>query len=441
MTVYARPVGDTAPYAVTTYISYNILPANLTAVTLSANPPASQVTGTAITLTATPQGGIAAPNVQYQFVTQYKLIGGAWSPDVLIQDWSTNPQCSWTPLTAENYYVSVYARPVGDTAPYAVTTYITYNILPVNLTGVTLSANLTSPQVTETAITLTATAQGIGVTTGNVQYQFVAQYKLATGAWSPNILIQDWSTNSQCTWTPTTAEDYAVSVYARPVANPAQVVTTFINYNILPANLTAVTLGATPPAPQVTGTPITLTATPQGGITAPNVQYQFVAQYKLASGAWSSNMLIQDWSTNNQCIWTPTTAENYYVNVYARPVGYTAPYAVTTYITYNILPANLTAVTLSANPPTPKPIGTLITLTATALGGIAAPNVEYQFVAQYKLASGVWAPNILISDWSINNQCTWTPTTAEKYYVNVYARPVGDTAPYAVTTYIVYTIQ
>ncbi len=96
------------------------------------------------------------------------------------------------------------------------TSAATFTFIP-QLTGVTLSANLPAPQLTGTAITLTATALGIGITTVNVQYQFVAQYKLAGGAWSSNILIQAWSTNSQCTWTPTTAENYAVSVYARPV--------------------------------------------------------------------------------------------------------------------------------------------------------------------------------------------------------------------------------
>ena len=201
--------------------------------------------------------------------------------------------------------------------------------------------------------------------------------------------------------------------------------TSYLTYNILPANLTGVTLSANLTAPQVTGTAITLTAAAQGGIAYPNVEYQFVAQYKLANGTWAPNILISDWSTNNQCTWTPTSAENYYVNVYVRPVGDTAAYTATSYIKYNILPANLTGVTLTANLTAPQVTGTPITLTAAAQGGIAYPNVEYQFVAQYRLANGTWSANMLISDWSTSNQCTWTPTSAEQYYVNVYARPVG----------------
>ncbi len=137
----------------------------------------------------------------------------------------------------------------------------------------------------------------------------------------------------------------------------------------------------------------------------------------------------------------PLNDQHYALVVYARPVGDTEPYSVTAYSTYAILPANLTGLTLAANPPSPQQAGTVITLTATAQGGITALNVQYQYVAQYKLANGAWAPNLLIQDWATSNQCSWTPATAEKYYLNVYARRVGDTAPYAVTCYIVYTMN
>ncbi len=58
--------------------------------------------------------------------------------------------------------------------------------------------------------------------------------------------------------------------------------------------------------------------------------------------------------------------------------------------------------TLAASLPSPQLAGTTITLSATAQGGITYPNVEYQFVAQYRLADGTWAPNILLRDWSPN---------------------------------------
>ena len=407
-------------------------------VSITANLPSPQVVGTAISYTATVTGLNGA--LQYEFVAQYKLANGTWAPNIVIQSWNTGNQCTWTPAAANIYDVEVYVCPAGGPVSYATYGYLPYTMLPSNLTGVTLNANPSAPQVIGTQITLTAAAQG-GIAAGTVQYQFVAQYRNPDGSWAPNLLLQDWSTNNQCTWVPTSAELYYLNVYARPVGSTASyVATTYIGYLIQPANLTGVTLSANPSAPQMTGTPITLTAAAQGGIAAGNVEYQFYAQYKLADGSWSPEILIRDWNTNPQCSWTPALAENYYVTVAARAMGSTAP-VVTTYITYNILPANLTALTLSASPSSPQKAGTQITLTANPIGGISAPNVEYKFVAQYKLANGSWAPNILLQDWSTSNQCTWTPATAEKYYLNVYARPVGDTAPYVVTSYISYTIQ
>ncbi len=422
------------------YELYTILPANLTGVTLTPTPFSPQVAGTPITLTVAAQGGITYPNVQYQIWSEYELANGTWSPTTLVSDWSTGTTCVWTPSTQNVYNLIVYARPVGSTAAYVVTTSYIYTVSPANLTGVTLSANLPSPQNVGTTINLTATPQG-GISYPNVEYQFVAQYKLANGSWAPNILVRDWSTDPQCIWVASAPENYYVNVYARPVGSTVPyAATTYILYAIVPANLTGVTLSANPQAPQLTGASITFTATALGGIAYPNAQYQFVAQYKLANGSWAPNVLMQDWSTSNTCLWAPTMAENYYVNVYVRPVGDTAPYVVTTYIAYNILPANLTGVTLTANLASSQVTGTAITFTATALGGITAPNVQYQFVAQYKNADGTWAPNVLLQDWSSSNTCTWTPTAAENYYVNVYVRPVGDTAPYVVTTYITYTI-
>ena len=90
----------------------------------------------------------------------------------------------------------------GISAPATVT--ITVNPL-LQLTGVTISANLPSPQLTGTNITLSAVAQGSGITAGNVQYQFSVQYQLANGTWSAHSLLQDWSTSASCVWTPTVA--------------------------------------------------------------------------------------------------------------------------------------------------------------------------------------------------------------------------------------------
>ena len=142
----------------------------------------------------------------------------------------------------------------------------TFTYLPAQLTGVTLSANLPSPQNAGTAITLTAAAQGSDITAGNVQYQFEVQYQQANGSWTAQTVLNDWSTSASCVWTATGVHKYALLVYVRPVGNAANVVTSYLTFTIQPGNLSGVTLSANPQAPQYTGTTITLTAARRGGL-------------------------------------------------------------------------------------------------------------------------------------------------------------------------------
>ncbi len=232
-----------------------------------------------------------------------------------------------------NSYSSISATAGnGATGSISVTTPVgtatsadTFTYLPAQLTGVSIAASPASPQYAGTAITLTAAALGSGIGTANVQYQFKVQYQQANGSWTAPTMLSDWSTSASCVWSATDCHKYALLVYACPVGNPANVVTSYLTFTLLPSNLTGVTLSANPPAPQYIGTPITLTAAAQGGIAPGDVEYQFVSQYKQADGSWSPDALISDWSTNPRCTWTPATAENYYVSVYARPLDARCP--------------------------------------------------------------------------------------------------------------------
>ncbi len=111
-------------------------------------------------------------------------------------------------------------------------TYTSYTIVPANLTGVTIAANLPSPQMAGDADSLTATAQG-GSAVGSVDINSSRStgYPVAPGA--PNILLRDWSTTPSCVWTPTMAQNYALVIYARPVGSTTPyVVTNYLAYTI-----------------------------------------------------------------------------------------------------------------------------------------------------------------------------------------------------------------
>jgi hypothetical protein len=68
---------------------------------------------------------------------------------------------------------------------------------------------------------------------------------------------------------------------------------------------------------------------------------------------------------------------------------------------------------------------TSITWTAVVSGGIAP--LQYQF-QRYSSATGLYS---VVQDWSTTSTFTWTPTPAEagRYYVGVYVRSAGLTAP------------
>ena len=78
------------------------------------------------------------------------------------------------------------------------------------------------------------------------------------------------------------------------------------------APLTAVTVTASPVAPQHTGTRITFTAVATGGT---NVQYQFWLYTPSSTPAWQQ---LQAYSSQNTCPWKPIATGNYMCSATAR---------------------------------------------------------------------------------------------------------------------------
>jgi hypothetical protein len=113
--VWGRRVGSTAPYDVwgqTNYLDVAVGPAQVTAIDANTALPAR--VGTAITWTATAQGGTASP-LQYSFFLYTEDVG--WS---VLRDWSTLRTVTWTPTVADvgNHLVQVLVRSAGSTAIY-----------------------------------------------------------------------------------------------------------------------------------------------------------------------------------------------------------------------------------------------------------------------------------------------------------------------------------
>ncbi len=294
-TVSVSTPGGTA----TSATSFTFIPAPA----ISSFSPSNGTTGKSVTITGTNLGNASA-------VT----IGG--TATTITADSAT----SLTVTVGSGASGAIVVTTPGGTA----TSATSFTFIPAP----TISSFTPSSGVSGTSVTITGTNLGIA---SEVNIGGVAAAITADSATSLTVTVGSGASG------------------AIVVTTPGGTATSASNFTYIPTPaLTGITLSATPAAPQDTGSAITLSATAQGSqITSSNVQYQFYSQYKLASGSWSANTVVQDWSTSSSCVWTPTTAENYYVNVNARPLG-SSTTADSTFISYNMLPANLTGVTLTA---------------------------------------------------------------------------------------------
>ncbi len=359
----------------------------LSSVTLTPSPASPQPLEIPITLTAAATGGAS---VQYQFWAYNPDLTPAWQ---LLQAYSNLDTCSWIPTTAGNYLLSVTAQD-GFTG-MEVNAMLWYGITGVPLSAVNVTASLSSPQPVDTPITLTAMATG-GT---DVLYQFWLYNPAVTPAWSQ---LQAYSSLNTCTWTPTYAGSYLLSVTARDGVTGNEVNQT-LWYTVIVSTMNDLTVATTSASPQPVDTAITLVAGVSGGI---NVSYQFWAYNPLASPTWNQ---LQAFSTQASCVWTPASSGNYLLSVTAHD-GATG-YELNKLIWFSIIPV----VSLSASPVSPQPTNTLITLTATATGGT---DVQYSFWCYNPAATPAWSQ---LQASSTADTCAWTPVSPGNYLLSVTA--------------------
>ena len=218
----------------------------------------------------------------------------------MLQGYSASPTCTWTPSVAVQYLLSVTAE---DATGTAVNTLLWDAVINnVSLTSVSVTAAPASPQSATTPITLTASASG-GT---DVQYQFWVYNPSATPAWS---MLQGYSASPVCTWTPSVAGNYQISVTAQDGVLGTTV--NSLSAYVIVAPLSAVSVTASPAAPGTANWPVLFTAVATGGL---NVQYQFWLYDANATPAWS---LLQNYSTQASCQWLFTTPGSYLLSVTA----------------------------------------------------------------------------------------------------------------------------
>ena len=193
------------------------------------------------------------------------------------------------------------------------------------------------------------------------------------------------------------------------------------------APCSAAGLTASPASPGPTGGTITLRGTT---FTCTNPYFRF--WIRQPGGTWK---IVQDYSQADTFSWTaPRTglAGKYFLEVDVRDgTDPGAPaYDKVANITYTL--SGCTAAWLSANPASPQPHGTAVTLTgsATCLG-----TPTYRFWV--RAPGGSWQ---IVRDYSTTATFVWTPATAGTYSLEIDVRDQGATATYEGVSNLTYQV-
>ena len=375
---------------------------------------------TAITWTAVVSGGVAP--LQYQF-QRYSSATGLYT---VVQTWGTSNTFAWTPTPAEagRYFIGVYVRNAGATGSQASRWTSGFDVTGSVPTITSLTTDQTFPFAANgvTPITWTAVVSG-GV--APLQYQF-QRYSVTTGLYT---VVQTWGTSNTFTWTPTLAEvgRYFIGVYVRSAGLTAPQTnrwTSGFDVTATPT-ITALTVDQTFPFTANGVTPITWTAVVSGGV-AP-LQYQF-QRYSVTTGLYT---VVQTWSTSNTFTWTPTLAEvgRYFIGVYVRSAGLTAPQTYRWTGGFDVTGSVPTITSLTADQAFPFTADGVTPIIWTAVVSAGVAPLQYQF-QRYSVTTGLYT---VVQNWSTSHTFSWTPTPAEagRYFIGVYVRNAGATASQA----------
>ena len=174
------------------------------------------------------------------------------------------------------------------------------------------------------------------------------------------------------------------------------------------------TLSTDVTGPPDAGQNITLTLEADGQESTLYYKYLVRSGYQTQNpGPWQ---IVQDWSTNNTLVWTPTAEGHYILIAYVSDdiTGSSFHQAGITIETGGNSASPIQITDLTTDIDYPQSSGAAITIHTTATGGSDPLYYRYYY---RKGVGGQWTE---IKGYSADSNCTWTPTEDGLYVVVVH---------------------
>jgi hypothetical protein len=391
------------------------------------NPPTLSVTmspssvnaGTTITWTASATSSNTA-SLRYAFFRR-RSGTSTWSPSVNAPTWQTSNVSSWTTTSSDagdwDTYVWVkdaYTPPSMNTYGYAagfntggvrVVTPITYLSCSANLSGAYHGT------------TFTWSANVSGGDASTLRYALLRR-KVGTSTWIPSQSSPSWQSGSSFSWTPSSSEtgSWEISIWVKDGTTASNANTYGYALSCNPGTLLVLNpptvSGTSSPSQSIYGTTISWTATASGGDSG---SYRYaIFRRRAGTSAWTPDVNSPSWQTSRTFSWTPTSADvgtweifiwvkDAYTPSNMNTYGHAAWYNAGNVEVVAPPPVDLTG----TGSPSTSPVGTTISWTATATGGI--PGTYQYALFRRKAGTSSWTPDVSAPAWQSSRTMTWTP--------------------------------
>lgn len=349
------------------------------------NPNGQSVTKGAVELAAEAQGG----DGKYQYCFWVKR----GKEKILLKDFSNENTYIWTPFTPAKYIVVLEIK---DGSGNRITKEIEHEVIREKLTIVEFNIDKEGIIYSGDRMNMTSLVTG---GSGKYQYQYYVVRK------GEKILLKDFSSENNYTWTPITPAEYELYVVVKDSTGTSVSDKKRITVSKPVIHIKEFNVGDGS-GNSVAENNILLSTEIEKKGSVGEVKYKY---YVIRNG---STILLKDYDKRSSYIWTPITPAEYKIIVEVKDANGYIWKECKEFVVRSQKPLSIDSFEISPEDSVVKE--SEVTLSAKASGG--NEQIEYCY---YVKRNG---EKILLKDYSKDNTYVWHPVTPEKYSVYLEVR-------------------